>query len=137
MVNGDNVSQTLNNTKCLGCYPFCRFPFFVLNKRNCVSALRKDEHTCTFHKNFITEKDQEWKQPLQQQSNKLTKEISRHVGSKRNNEKEPLDIKDGPLNADVNIDGKEMKSREVRSLCENGTPEARDVVKVMRTRKED
>ena len=40
--------------KCLGCYPFGRFPFFVLNRRNCVVALQKDKYTCSFHKKLIS-----------------------------------------------------------------------------------
>ncbi len=42
-----------NGSKCLGCYPFSRFPFFVVNSRNCSSALQKDQFTCDFHKNLL------------------------------------------------------------------------------------
>ena len=49
-------SHEKSKEKCLGCYPFNRFPFFVLNSRNCSAALRKDEHTCEFHRNMINNK---------------------------------------------------------------------------------
>ena len=50
------TTESLNPSgeeKCLGCYPFARFPFFVLNNRNCKGVLQKDEHTCTFHRNLV------------------------------------------------------------------------------------
>ncbi|XP_065070544.1 telomere repeats-binding bouquet formation protein 1-like [Rhopilema esculentum] len=46
-------SHEKSKEKCLGCYPFDRFPFFVLNSRNCSAALRKDNHTCAFHRSMI------------------------------------------------------------------------------------
>ena len=54
--------------KCLGCYPFARFPFFVLNSRNCVPALRKDKHTCEFHRVMI-ERNQDWIQKCRKNMN--------------------------------------------------------------------
>ena len=50
------TTESLNPSdeeKCLGCYPFARFPFFVLNNRNCKGVLQKDEHTCKFHRNLL------------------------------------------------------------------------------------
>ena len=41
------------SSMCLGCYPFARFPFFVLNKRNCIRALQTDGYTCDFHKKLV------------------------------------------------------------------------------------
>ena len=41
------------SSKCLGCFPFARFPFVVLNKRNYIAALRADGHTCDFHGQLI------------------------------------------------------------------------------------
>ena len=48
-----NKPSQQENSMCLGCYPFSRFPFFVLNKRNCIRALQKDDHTCDFHKKLV------------------------------------------------------------------------------------
>eukprot|EP00794_Sanderia_malayensis_P017975 gene17975-19771_t len=38
---------------CLACYPFARFPNFVVNSRNFESSLHKDKNTCEFHRNLI------------------------------------------------------------------------------------
>ena len=51
---GSKGTQMNDNSKCLGCYPFARFPFFILNKRNFITALQKDNHTCGFHRKLVT-----------------------------------------------------------------------------------
>lgn len=62
-------NESLNpsdDRKCLGCYPFARFPFFVLNNRNCKGVLQKDEHTCKFHRNLLN-------------SDRLADDFSKHM----------------------------------------------------------
>ena len=85
--DGKDTAKRSKYGKCLGCYPFSRFPFFVLNQRNYDSALQKDAHTCDFHKDVNTPK-LEIRCPTNRYSN--------IIGVRRMNESRLLSVQDVP-----------------------------------------